>query len=248
MEVKEFTFDTEEGPRRDTSLEALAKEERANPDQYDKNWRLALGTLGGGNHFIEVCLSDDGQVWLMLHSGSRYVGNALTGDLGQSFQTGEQVTAALLRRLPATALFILMSAIWGVTWIATKAGLGAVPPLFFGAVRYTLVSAVLIIAVGSLGSPWLEAVRSQSHRERCQDNLALLGRAMANDAGVPTAVRARVPALTIAGSAPARSESRTGFTRGPGRRSGGPGWRPRHPGARRPPSAGPRRAPPIGRG
>jgi len=47
-------------------------------------------------------------------------------------------------------LFILMSAIWGVTWIATKAGLGAVPPLFFGAVRYILVSAVLIAAVGSL--------------------------------------------------------------------------------------------------
>jgi len=47
-------------------------------------------------------------------------------------------------------LFILMSAIWGVTWIATKAGLGAVPPLFFGAVRYILVSAVLVVAVGKL--------------------------------------------------------------------------------------------------
>ncbi|MEU5870194.1 RtcB family protein [Glycomyces sp. NPDC047369] len=36
-----------------------------------------LGTLGGGNHFIEICLSDDGRVWLMLHSGSRYIGNVL---------------------------------------------------------------------------------------------------------------------------------------------------------------------------
>lgn len=36
-----------------------------------------LGTLGGGNHFIEVCLADDGQVWLMLHSGSRNIGNRL---------------------------------------------------------------------------------------------------------------------------------------------------------------------------
>src|SRR5436190_10785424 len=35
-------------------LEALAKETRATPDQYDKNWRFALGTLGGGNHFIEL--------------------------------------------------------------------------------------------------------------------------------------------------------------------------------------------------
>jgi tRNA-splicing ligase RtcB len=36
-----------------------------------------LGTLGGGNHFIEVCLSDQDEVWLMLHSGSRYIGNKL---------------------------------------------------------------------------------------------------------------------------------------------------------------------------
>src|SRR6478609_7954746 len=36
-----------------------------------------LGTLGGGNHFIEVCLDEDGAVWFMLHSGSRGVGNAI---------------------------------------------------------------------------------------------------------------------------------------------------------------------------
>ncbi len=36
-----------------------------------------LGTLGGGNHFIEICLDTDGRVWLMLHSGSRHIGNAL---------------------------------------------------------------------------------------------------------------------------------------------------------------------------
>ena len=36
-----------------------------------------LGTLGGGNHFIEVCLDTAGSVWLMLHSGSRGVGAAL---------------------------------------------------------------------------------------------------------------------------------------------------------------------------
>ncbi|GAA4924163.1 tRNA-splicing ligase RtcB [Stackebrandtia albiflava] len=36
-----------------------------------------LGTLGGGNHFIEVCLDTRSQVWLMLHSGSRNIGNRL---------------------------------------------------------------------------------------------------------------------------------------------------------------------------
>ena len=34
-----------------------------------------LGSLGGGNHFIEVCLDKDDNVWLMLHSGSRNIGN-----------------------------------------------------------------------------------------------------------------------------------------------------------------------------
>lgn len=36
-----------------------------------------LPTLGGGNHFVEVCLDEQGAVWLMLHSGSRGVGNAI---------------------------------------------------------------------------------------------------------------------------------------------------------------------------
>lgn len=40
------------------------------------NWNQ-LGTLGGGNHFIEVCLDEDQQVWIMLHSGSRGAGNKI---------------------------------------------------------------------------------------------------------------------------------------------------------------------------
>lgn len=36
-----------------------------------------MGTLGGGNHFIEVCVDQQEQVWLMLHSGSRHIGNVL---------------------------------------------------------------------------------------------------------------------------------------------------------------------------
>lgn len=36
-----------------------------------------MGSLGGGNHFIEVCLDTEDQVWLMLHSGSRNIGNVL---------------------------------------------------------------------------------------------------------------------------------------------------------------------------
>ena len=41
------------------------------------NHRVHLGTLGTGNHFVEVCLDEDQAVWFMLHSGSRGVGNAI---------------------------------------------------------------------------------------------------------------------------------------------------------------------------
>jgi tRNA-splicing ligase RtcB len=36
-----------------------------------------MASLGGGNHFIEVCLDTENSVWLMLHSGSRHIGNML---------------------------------------------------------------------------------------------------------------------------------------------------------------------------
>src|SRR5262245_52189793 len=43
----------------------------------DKRVTHQLGTLGGGNHFIEVCLDEDDSVWVMLHSGSRNIGNTI---------------------------------------------------------------------------------------------------------------------------------------------------------------------------
>ena len=42
-----------------------------------KRWARQMGTLGGGNHFIEVCLDERDHVWAMLHSGSRGAGNAI---------------------------------------------------------------------------------------------------------------------------------------------------------------------------
>lgn len=41
------------------------------------HWRFQLGTLGSGNHFIEVTLDEDNNVWLFLHSGSRGIGNSI---------------------------------------------------------------------------------------------------------------------------------------------------------------------------
>lgn len=42
-----------------------------------QTWIRQLATLGGGNHFIELCLDENNDVWVMLHSGSRGVGNAI---------------------------------------------------------------------------------------------------------------------------------------------------------------------------
>jgi tRNA-splicing ligase RtcB len=38
---------------------------------------LQIGTLGGGNHFVELCLDEADRVWVMLHSGSRGIGNRI---------------------------------------------------------------------------------------------------------------------------------------------------------------------------
>jgi len=42
-----------------------------------QTWVRQLGTLGGGNHFIELCLDESDDVWIMLHSGSRGIGNMI---------------------------------------------------------------------------------------------------------------------------------------------------------------------------
>ncbi|ANB16302.1 RtcB family protein [Dokdonella koreensis] len=55
-------------------LEAIkAKHRRIRTDKLDRQ----IGTLGGGNHFIEICLDEAGAVWVMLHSGSRGTGNLI---------------------------------------------------------------------------------------------------------------------------------------------------------------------------
>ncbi len=46
-------------------------------DELTKKIRLQFGTLGAGNHFVEVCEDRKGMVWLLLHSGSRGIGNVL---------------------------------------------------------------------------------------------------------------------------------------------------------------------------
>lgn len=58
-------------------LRKLAAQAGFNPAQYLAKWELQLGSLGSGNHFIEVSADETGDVWLFLHSGSRGVGNKI---------------------------------------------------------------------------------------------------------------------------------------------------------------------------
>src|SRR3982750_1556380 len=51
-------------------IEQLNAEATQDYDKVDKNWKMALGTLGSGNHFIEICLDEEDQIWVVLHSGS----------------------------------------------------------------------------------------------------------------------------------------------------------------------------------
>ena len=46
-------------------------------NQRDKNWRRQLGSLGSGNHFIELVFDEQDRVWTFLHSGSRGIGNKI---------------------------------------------------------------------------------------------------------------------------------------------------------------------------
>ncbi|WP_070884676.1 RtcB family protein [Pseudomonas argentinensis] len=65
----------------DHAWSALSGRFKAITDKYPRlektNNRKHLGTLGTGNHFVEVCLDEANRVWFMLHSGSRGVGNAI---------------------------------------------------------------------------------------------------------------------------------------------------------------------------
>ncbi len=58
-------------------LTRLAEDTGFDPASYAGAWELQLGTLGSGNHFIEVTLDERQRVWLFLHSGSRGVGNKI---------------------------------------------------------------------------------------------------------------------------------------------------------------------------
>ncbi|GAB1823249.1 RtcB family protein [Herbidospora sp. RD11066] len=61
----------------DRALEALGRPHTELTPKQDKTVSVQFGTLGSGNHFVEVCLDERDRVWTVLHSGSRGIGNQL---------------------------------------------------------------------------------------------------------------------------------------------------------------------------
>lgn len=65
----------------ETALKRIAVLQENELDHYHavtrEPWENQLGSLGSGNHFIEICLDEDERVWVVLHSGSRGIGNKL---------------------------------------------------------------------------------------------------------------------------------------------------------------------------
>jgi tRNA-splicing ligase RtcB (3'-phosphate/5'-hydroxy nucleic acid ligase) len=78
-------------------LRAVAADAGFDPAQYARRWELQLGSLGSGNHFIEVSLDERDRVWLFLHTGSRGVGNRIATT---HIAVAQQETSRRAVRLP----------------------------------------------------------------------------------------------------------------------------------------------------
>lgn len=68
------------GHEREQRIDNLRHSAVNGPYMTDKQWKKAaeqMGTLGSGNHFVEVCVDERDRVWVVLHSGSRGIGNEL---------------------------------------------------------------------------------------------------------------------------------------------------------------------------
>jgi tRNA-splicing ligase RtcB len=94
---------TETAAKRIGELELLAGIDQA--QQVAAGWRHQLGSLGSGNHFIEVSVDEDERIWLLLHSGSRGVGNKLAG---KHIRIAQEQCAQRWIRLPDTDLAYLV--------------------------------------------------------------------------------------------------------------------------------------------
>lgn len=85
--------------RRSKAASAWMRDHRPRTDLDPKQERTAvdqLGTLGSGNHFVEVCVDEGGTVWVVLHSGSRGIGNRLAqGHIARARKVAKRMEVGL---------------------------------------------------------------------------------------------------------------------------------------------------------
>lgn len=86
-------------------LSDLAAKSGFDPADYAGNWQNQLGSLGSGNHFIEITADENDDVWLFLHSGSRGVGNKIAV---HHIQVAQEVAAKYHISLPDRDLAYLV--------------------------------------------------------------------------------------------------------------------------------------------
>jgi tRNA-splicing ligase RtcB len=120
--------------QKDSEAGRLMQEFDVLPDAVKDSYQkavLQLGTLGGGNHFIELCLDTDQRVWLMLHSGSRGIGNKLA-----TFHMGVAKTLLHNKDLPDPNLAL---------FLASTPEMNAYRRDLFWAQRYAMVNRKLMM-------------------------------------------------------------------------------------------------------
>lgn len=93
-------------------LEPLALSNPRLEKQKQRDGRVQLGTLGRGNHFLELQADSDGQLWVMVHSGSRGMGQAITA----SHRAGEEVGLAGIEANSSAGAAYLNDALWAIEY------------------------------------------------------------------------------------------------------------------------------------
>lgn len=85
--------------------EIVAREPHILDGLVRSDWQAQLGSLGSGNHFIEVCFDEQDCIWIMLHTGSRGIGNIMASYFILKAKEDSQARAEVLPDIQLAALF-----------------------------------------------------------------------------------------------------------------------------------------------
>lgn len=85
--------------------EIVAREPHILDGLVRSDWQAQLGSLGSGNHFIEICFDEQDCIWIMLHTGSRGIGNIMASYFILKAKEDSQARAEVLPDIQLAALF-----------------------------------------------------------------------------------------------------------------------------------------------